>query len=60
VNLNLNIMGILFISITAGVVILAFILITYFRKNKVKNKPAGTGAHSVMEEKSGAEKGIYD
>jgi hypothetical protein len=53
-------MGILFISITAGVVILAFILITYFRKNKVKNKPAGTGAHSVMEEESGAEKGIYD
>ncbi len=59
-NLNLNIMGILFISITAGVVILAFILITYFRKNKVKNKPEHPGAHSVVEEQSGVEKGIYD
>ena len=53
-------MGILFISITAGVVIVAFILITYFRKNKVKNKPGGPDAHSVVEEKSGVEKGIYD
>jgi hypothetical protein len=53
-------MGILFISITAGVVILAFILITYFRKNKVKNKPEHPGAHSVVEEQSGVEKGIYD
>ncbi|MGN6264605.1 MAG: hypothetical protein ACTHM5_02980 [Ginsengibacter sp.] len=60
VNLNLNTMGILFISITAGVVILAFILITYFRKNKAKNKPAGPGRHSVVETKSGVEKGIYD
>jgi len=53
-------MGILFISITAGVVIVAFILITYFRKNKVKNKPAGPASKSVVEEKTGAEKGIYD
>lgn len=53
-------MGILFISITTGVVILAFILITYFRKNKVKDKPAGPGARSVAEGKGGLEKGVYD
>ena len=53
-------MGILFISITAGVVIVAFILITYFRKNKVKNKPAGPASQSVAEEETGVEKGIYD
>ncbi len=53
-------MGILFISITAGVVILASILIIYFRKGKTKNKPAGPGSRSIVEEKTGKDKGIYD
>ena len=53
-------MGILFISITAGVVILAFILIFYFRKDKAKNKSGGPGTRSVLEEETGKDKGIYD
>lgn len=53
-------MGILFISITAGVVIVAFILITYFRRNKAKSKPLGPDSRSIAEEETGAEKGIYD
>lgn len=54
-------MGVLFISISAGIVILAFILIIYFRRNKTKNKPGGPGSASVVEEKeTGNDKGIYD
>ena len=54
-------MGVLFISISAGIVIVAFILIIYFRRNKIINKPGGPGSASVVEKKeTGKEKGIYD
>ncbi|MEO8822066.1 MAG: hypothetical protein ABI366_00730 [Ginsengibacter sp.] len=53
-------MGILFISVSAGIVVLAFILIVYFRKNKTINKPADSVSHSVVEEKTGKDKGLYD
>lgn len=53
-------MGILFISVSAGIVVLAFLLIIYFRKNKTSNKPAGPASRSVVEEKTGKDAGIYD
>lgn len=53
-------MGVLFISITAGIVIIVFILIAYFRKNKTSNKPEGPASRSVVEEKTGKDAGIYD
>lgn len=54
-------MGILFISITAGFVVLIFIVIVLLRKNKTRNNPSGPGSRSVVEEKkTGKEKGIYD
>lgn len=53
-------MGILFISITAGIVFLAIILIIYFRKNKTMDKTGGPGAPDVLEEETGKNKGIYD
>lgn len=53
-------MGILFISITVGIVILAIILIMYFRKNKSMEKPGGPGAPDVLEKESGKNEGVYD
>jgi len=53
-------MGILFISLTAGIGLLAIILIMYFRKKKTMNKTAATGTHDVLEKKSGKNEGIYD
>jgi hypothetical protein len=53
-------MGILFISITVGIVFLAIILIMYFRKNKTMNKTAGPGARDVLEKETGKDEGIYD
>ena len=53
-------MGILFISITVGIVILAIILIMYFRKNKNIEKVGGPGANDQVEKKTGREGGVYD
>lgn len=53
-------MGILFISITAGIIVVLFILIIWLRKNKTSNNPMGPGSRSIVEEKTGKEKGIYD
>lgn len=53
-------MGILFISITVGIVFLAIILIMYFRKNKTMDKAGGPGAKDVLEKETGKDKGIYD
>ena len=53
-------MGILFISLTVGIGLLAIILIMYFRKKKTMNKTAATGTHDVLEKKSGKNEGIYD
>jgi len=51
-------MGILFISISAGIVILAFLLIIYFRRNKTAAK--NLKQHSILEKKAGENEGIYD
>lgn len=53
-------MGILFISVTVGIVLLAIILIMYFRKKKTIDKTGGPGARGVVEERTGKDKGIYD
>ncbi|MGN6247253.1 MAG: hypothetical protein ACTHNG_02795 [Ginsengibacter sp.] len=53
-------MGILFISITVGIVILAIILIMYFRKKNTIDKPSGPGSNDVVEKKTGREGGVYD
>lgn len=53
-------MGILFISITVGIILAAFLLIIYLRKNKTTNKPGGPGSQGVVEEIPGKDKGIYD
>ena len=53
-------MGILFISITVGIVILAIIIIINSRKNKTIDKAGGPGAHSVLEKETGKDKGVYD
>ncbi|HEU5051819.1 MAG TPA: hypothetical protein VFT78_01835 [Hanamia sp.] len=53
-------MGILFISITVGIVILAFILITYFRKKRTIEKVGGPGAKDEVEKKTGRKGGVYD
>ena len=52
-------MGILFISITVAVVIIAFILITANRRKKTIKKTTIDG-HDVVTEESGKKKGIYD
>jgi len=51
-------MGVLFISITTGVVILAFFLIIYFRRNKTTDQ--NLKQHDVLEKKTGENEGIYD
>lgn len=53
-------MGILFISITVGIVILAIILIMYFRKKKTMDKTAGPGARNVLKKETGKDEGVYD
>jgi len=53
-------MGILFISITVGIVILAIILIMYFRKKNTMDKPGGPGARDVLEKETGKDEGVYD
>jgi len=52
-------MGILFISITVAIVIIAFILITAKRRKKTINKTTSNG-HDVVIDKQGPKKGIYD
>ena len=51
-------MGILFISITTGVVILVFLLVIYFRRNKTIGQ--NLKQHDVLEKKIGENEGIYD
>jgi hypothetical protein len=53
-------MGILFISITAGVAVVAILLIMFWRKNKTIENPGGPGSQSILEKKTGSEEGIYD
>ncbi len=51
-------MGVLFISITVGIVIMAIFLIIYFRRNKtIAPNP---GNHDVVEKRTGKNEGIYD
>ena len=52
-------MGILFISITVAVVIIAFILITAKRHKKTINKTTSDG-HDVVIDQTGNKKGVYD
>ncbi len=53
-------MGILFLVLTVGIVVLAIWLILYLRKNKTMNKVGGPGAKDVLEKETGKDKGIYD
>ncbi|MEO7047491.1 MAG: hypothetical protein ABI091_19485 [Ferruginibacter sp.] len=51
-------MEVLFISITTGVVILVFLLIVYFRRNKTIDQ--NLEQHGVLEKKIGENEGICD
>ncbi len=53
-------MGILIISITAGIVFLALMLILYFRRKETRDKPGGPGGADVLEKETGKDEGIYD
>ncbi len=53
-------MGVLFLSITVGIVFVAILLIIYFRKNKTIDKAGGPGAPDVLEKETGKNEGIYD
>lgn len=57
-NQKLKTMGVLFISITTGVVILVFLLIIFFRRKKTINENLQN--HDVLEKKTGEDGGIYD
>jgi hypothetical protein len=52
-------MGILFISVTVAIVIIAFIAISAKRRKKTIDKTT-VGGHDVVTDEPGNKKGIYD